>query len=238
VSHPPESPFPSRDGLGPTLGELDLDFLRAASDLAQHQTELSELLSTELGTSPYEYWISARVDAKPPAATLKREYRNYEQAVRIGDWEAFFHGLECDVEHVHDGRFVRIDFGPRIRPIALSGFGVLQYVMCVCEPWRPFPALREWLAERGPPYDSLSGSHRKMTEIWARLADANLVEQADPHLCSRRSEFEVFAPDLGRTVLRLPDASDVTGSDLMLCGRAVLSPLATTLLSEAGQASL
>lgn len=230
-----ESEGPS-DAPWPDLGELELDFVQAAADLSQHQAELSELLTPELGLSPYEYWIRARVDGKPPASTLKHEYRSYEQKVRVGDWKAFFHGLECDVENVRDGRFVRIDFGPHTRPLALSGFGVLQYVMCAREPWTPFPALRQWLARTSPPYDCLSGSHPKMVELWGRLAPAKLFEPADPLICSRQAEFEFFDPEMGRTVTREPEeGTGLTASDLILCGRSVLSPRATAILARAGR---
>jgi hypothetical protein len=221
------------------LGALELDFLQAALDLSHHQAGLSDLLAIELGISPYEYWIRARADGQPPPAALKQRYRDYQQEVRSGDWEAFFHGFECDVQNVKDGRFVRIDFGPSARPLALSGFGVLQYVMCAREPWRPFPVLRGWLAESGPPYHPLSGSHAKMTEIAARLASAKLFEVADPVLWSRRSEFETFDARLGCTVLRVPaSGTGPTASDLVLCGRGVLSPLAAQILAKAGRLDL
>ncbi len=234
MEKPPEPQGSSVGSLLAALSELELDFLRAASDLSRYQAELSELLSLELGMSPHAYWIGACVDGEPLAATLKPEYRSYRQRPRVGDWEPFFHGFECDMENVADGRFVRMDFGPRSRPLALSGFGVLQYVMCAREPWRSFPVLREWLAESGPPYGPLSGSHDKMSGIWSRLVDMSLFDPADAVLWSRRHEFEVFDAEIGRTVVRIPeDGTGPTASDLSLCGRAVLSLYATRVLPEA-----
>jgi hypothetical protein len=84
---------------------------------------------------------------------------------RFDGWVWNFHALECDVWNLDDGRFVRIDFGPRTRRLVITGSGVLQYVMTVCPPWRCFDALREFLARGTAPYDRLSRSLEDVRDL-------------------------------------------------------------------------
>lgn len=83
--------------------------------------------------------------------------------------EVFTSQFGMQLEHLSDGRFLRVDFGPGGCLDTSTGWGVLQFVMASKVPWREFPELRAHLAGKPPPYDELSGSHERMVEIVDKL---------------------------------------------------------------------
>ena len=99
------------------------------------------------------------------------------------DWRHFFHGQECDLKNIRDGRFLRLDFGPNGRYDTFTGYGILQFVMTTKSPWREFAKLKIFLANELAPFNELSGSHHKMCLLDDRLKELGLVEVADRELC-------------------------------------------------------
>jgi hypothetical protein len=81
------------------------------------------------------------------------------------DWRYFFHGLECDLKNVCDGRFLRLDFGPNGRYDTFTGWGILQFIMTTKHPWHEFPELKAFLAAGPEPCNERSGSHHKMAGL-------------------------------------------------------------------------
>src|SRR5688572_2447965 len=122
----------------PALTELEQAFLLAAHDLSVRQEELYPVLAARLGQDPYDFWVG-RLDTPKGGWfrtwRLRRQFRRLESG-RFDRWAWDFHGLECDVWNLDDGRFVRIDFGPSTRRLVITGWGVLQFVMSVRPPWR------------------------------------------------------------------------------------------------------
>lgn len=101
-------------------------------------------------------------------------------------WRYFFHGYECDIENLLDGRFLRIDFGPGGSTETFTGYGVLQFVMTTKSPWADFDRLKRFLAVANAPYNRFSGDHSKISDICDKLFNEGLIEVADKSLI----EFE------------------------------------------------
>jgi hypothetical protein len=174
------------------------------------------------------------LDAKPSEIFYKWMERQFKQTgvFANGEWKHFFHGGECDLTNLVDGRCLRVDFGPHGRLDTFTGFGVLQFVMTSKAPWREFPELRDYLAEKPPPFDRLSGSHARMTALFDELKTAGFVEVADPELCALIERHTVInAP--GQTEIRLPtDLPNTVFFDMLASKRYVLSQSGLQAIAE------
>jgi hypothetical protein len=214
--------------LEPFLTDLERAFLVAARDPAVKQEEFYAWLAAHLGHDPYDFWITRRLSPVPMGWLQRQRLRWLVRRLgggRFERWAWSFHGLECDVWNLDDGRFVRIDFGPSTRRLAITGWGVLQYVMTTRAPWRSFEQLRGFLAAKAPPYDELSGDHGKMSAICDRLEQLDLLVYADPELaalaCDRSTNDAVTAHERDYPM------------DPYLAQRLVLSPRASALVEAA-----
>lgn len=212
---------------------LERAFLQAAQDLSFHQEELYLPFAEAFGLDPYTFWIHR--EGWPTRGPFKRcryhWWRGRKQEGHFDGWRWGFHGLACDLTNEADGRLVRTDFGPSSRRLAMTGWGVLQYVMTAKSPWRPFPALQLHLAEHAPPYDSLSGNHRRMSEICSRLMNLKLLVYADPELVELRDRYTQVDPSTGKRTIGKPPGLTYS-IDVALCSRLVLSEEAHELLEE------
>jgi len=203
--------------------ELELSFLCACGEAVKRQQELVPLLADHLGVLPTEVLYHAVI---PPGC---------EQLGFIAqtEWKYFFHGLECDLKNSQDGRFLRLDFGPNGRFDTFSGWGILQFIMTTKAPWRTFPSLQCFLAEKVPPYNEFSGSHEKMIQITKRLEELNCFEVADPKLCLVVEQSRILQPD-GRELLSLPPELKNNPRclpDALVCGRWILSDYGKQLIA-------
>ena len=155
------------------ITDLEYDFLCACHEAVIRQQELVPLLAKQLGLPPEKVIYDWRMQTG-----------NKQLGTITGtDWRHFFHGQECDLRNVRDGRFLRLDFGPNGRYDTFTGYGILQFVMSTRNPWREFAKLKTFLAQGPAPYSELSGSHQKMVPIVSRLFELCLVEVADRELC-------------------------------------------------------
>jgi hypothetical protein len=83
------------------MESVHLEVLKACEELILKQNEilphLAKVLEVETNEIFYEW-----------------AFRRISQTGNILDnkWRYFFHGFECDIENLSDGRFLRIDFGP------------------------------------------------------------------------------------------------------------------------------
>lgn len=205
------------------LNELEFSFLCACQEAVLRQQELVPLLSDQLGVQPKEVfyrWVM------PPRCKQSGELDGT-------GWHYLFHGMECDLKNMQDGRFLRVEFGPHGRLDTFSGFSVLQFVMTTTAPWRMFPALREFLTEVPPPYNELSGSHENMVALDKRIHELQLVEAADPELCAFVNAHTQIGSD-GSKILQLPPGFNNQANpafyDALVCGRRVLSAAGKRLL--------
>jgi hypothetical protein len=212
---------------------LESAFLSACRALVAAQGELAPLLAETVGVPPGEVFY-AWMERHFPGVHLPQgeEWRLQTGRVRETEWDYFFHGLECDLHHAGDGRHVRIEFGPRGRFDVLSEYAVLQFVMTSRAPWPEFFSLREYLADRPPPYDQFSGSYEKASALWDRLEAQGLLEPAAPDLCSLRHRCTRVQPD-GKRLLVFPDElSEREHLDCLVAYRGVLSEAALRRLGD------
>lgn len=215
----------------------ELDFLRAASDLVLHQTELYPILTRALGTDPYHFWM---IERSTSSTSRWRRWIERRRVDRLSDgttpdglWRWDFHGLECDLVHTGDGRHVRFDFGPSSRHLAITDWGVMQYVMCVKPPWRTFDRLATFLATRPPPWNHLSGDHAKMCQLADRLHQLGLLVPVAPKLGRLVRRFTRIDATSGRRVVEIPKEFTPPGiMDLAVWNRSTLSSRAERYLED------
>lgn len=201
------------------MDDLAFQFLCACREAVVRQNDLLPELSRALGVSPtelYYTWMSQTIEQSGSFCG--------------GEWDYVFHGLECDLSHCSDGRFLRVDFGPHGRTDTFSGWGILQFIMTSRAPRRSFPDLQEHLAEKPPPYHSWSGSHARMRSLMERLETAGFVQAADPELCACVERHTIIEPN-GRRLLNFPeDLPERTVLDALVCYLWVLTPEAVKAL--------
>lgn len=186
--------------------QLEQQFLEAAAELVLRQGELLPRVERALGVDPYAYWIAC--SHGPPKES---------DPETDGEWRWTFHGLDVDIAHERDGRFVRVDLGPRGRRDVFSDYGVGLFVCHTRAPWREFPELRAALAGRdGEP----------KFEVYAALGTALLsrgdFDHADPELAALAQRYTTTDPG-GYSVLAPPEDLQADPLDLALCTRLVLS---------------
>src|SRR5438093_10228457 len=145
------------DQNGRVPGVMPLYFFHACCQVVLRQEELVPALAKVLGVRPDEVFYTWAA-------------RKCEQTGFLDEkWRYFFHGLECDLRNLKDGRFLRIDFGPGGRFDAFTAWGVTQFVMTSKEPWPDFGELRDYLAKGALPYTEHSGSAEKAERLLDRL---------------------------------------------------------------------
>ena len=172
---------------------LKMLFLQAAAELELRQAELLPLVAKALGYDPWEYWMSSgfegprRPGSWDSIVIVTEENRPQEEAkceqsgvTGDGEWRWFFHGCEIDIDHIEDGRRVRVDFGRRDHGIGFSGFGVSQFVARSKPPWNQYPRLRRYLIDWNGWEDNEKAAH-----LCKRLMKAALIRPLDgePPLC-------------------------------------------------------
>lgn len=205
------------------ISKLEWLFLQAGQESILHQQELIKTLA-EMWQVSFETILHQWM--MPPR---RASFGTIEQT----NWQYFFHGLECDFKHTQDGRFVRVEFGPRGRCDIFSGWGVLQFTMTTKSPWGEYPELQNYLAAKEPPFDELSGDHRKMVDLFEGLATKGLVECVAPELDAIKQQYTHIDAE-GRQVTKLPpEYTDFTQPifwDILLSNRWVISVAGKQLL--------
>ncbi len=198
--------------------ELEYSFLCACQEVVKRQQELVPALAHTLQVQPEQVFYHWAV---PPRCSQTGRLAN-------GEWDYFFHGLECNLKNVQDGRFLRVEFGPKGRFDTFSGWSVLQFVMTAQVPWHEFPDLRAFLADGPPPYDELSGSYEKTSLLSDRLERLGFVEAADKNLQRLVEQHTHVEPDGSRVVSLPTEFNDITRYvfwDVQVCQRWILSDL-------------
>ncbi len=197
---------------------LEIGVLEACREVVVRQQQVVPLLAAALGVPTDQVFYTWM-------------FRLSEGPGRIGDsgWSERFHGFECDLRH-SDGRFLRIDFGPKGRLDTFTMWGILQFIMTSAPPWSEFPDLKQYLAEKEPPLNELSGSFSKMCAVWDTLEARGAFEQADPALIAFQARYTAVESD-GLTWIRLPpDTPEEIQMDCCVAHRPILSVLGHQLL--------
>jgi hypothetical protein len=191
---------------------LELGVLEACREVVVRQQELLPLLAQTLKVPEGRVFYTWAFRKCPQRGRLEGT-----------DWVYFFHGLECDLKNLTDGRFLRIDFGPHGRTDTFTAWGVLQFIMTSVPPWPEFPDLREYFAKGPPPFDQFSGSLAKMSPVWDRLEAEGAFEKADPGLVELQAQHTVPGPD-GLLHVRFPPGfSEETAVNCSVASRRCLS---------------
>lgn len=208
--------------------ELDRLVLSAAAELLERQQELLPVVTEALGMDPYDYWIIQQCHPSAPRC----EPRQQSGTTANAEWEWYFHGLECDIKNLRDGRFVRLDFGPRRNRSTFTSWGVMQFVMTSKPPWHLYESLRAFLAEKPPPYDEYSGTDIPVRAALDRLQQQGLVDWADREL-HQISEANRVYDEAGNCVIRLPEElKPDCGCDVFTCTRLIVTSEGIALATE------
>lgn len=207
---------------------LDIMVLSASAELLERQQELLPSVTRALGMAPYDYWITQRYHrSSPQCGPLQQSGKTVD-----AEWKWFFHGLECDIKNMRDGRFVRIDFGPCRNKFAFTSWGVMQFVMTSRPPWHSYEVLQSLLAEAPPPYDEYSGSDHPVRGALDRLHQQGLVGWADPELYEA-VEANSVCDDVGNCRIQLPEHLEPDCScDVFTCRRLVVTSKGNALAIE------
>lgn len=204
------------------INRLEFCFLCACQELVCRQQKLLYEFSKTLNIQPEDIgynWAICR--------------NNQVGMIANTEWRYFFHGLECDLKHCSDGRFLRIDFGPHGRLDTFTGWGVLQFIMTSKAPWQEFPELRAYLAGKSPPFNELSGSYEKMINFLNKLEDLQLIGVADSELCILVEKHTTINAK-GQRVVSLPEGlpERIYWFDSMVCNRLVISELGQQVINN------
>jgi|GEM_PF-1770207 len=200
------------------IDETAIKLLKAGRDLIVRQNELLPYLAKEVKADPKEIlylWANRKLN----------QVGNF-----LNEWSYFFHGLECDIKNVKDGRFVRIDFGPKGDTATFTTWGLLQFVMTSKYPWEDYSALKTILAKEQPPYNQFSGSLERLHSIWQSLEENKLIEVADTNLLNLAEKYS-SVDRLGIKHTNFPpNVSSETIIDCSVANRLKISQLGFELL--------
>jgi hypothetical protein len=201
------------------MDTIELGVLKVCQEVVLRQREMLPLLAAALEGQEDEVFYTWA-------------FRKCQQRGRLesADWVYFFHGLECDVKNLTDGRFLRIDFGPQGRTDTFTAWGVLQFIMTSVPPWREFPQLKGHFAKKPPPFDEFSGSMGKISQVWDRLEALGAFEKADQGLLDLEANYAVRRPDGSRYIRFPPEVSEETTIDCSVAHRPRLSQRGIQLL--------
>jgi hypothetical protein len=190
------------------LSVLQREFLDATISLVCIQREMLARFHQLLGISAYDFWIRR----------LKPE-RVHDDLVDE-EWTYNFHGLELDIQNRHDGRFARLEFGPRGMDDVFSSSSVGIFAVSSRLPWPIFPRLKFFLLENGKYHHA-----RRTGDLFQALMDAGLIEPSDTHLLSLRNQYTRLN-ELSQNVVDIPDElAPAEMLDAFLCDNFVLSSL-------------
>ena len=163
------------------MHKLMIPFLIAGSEMLEKIKNLMPKLAHQIGVPVQElfyFWMSSR-RAKTWEYFIhasKTEMEKYGQGIiENTNWKCFFHGFECDLDHMKDGSHLRIEFGPKGRIDIFSGFAVMEYIMASKPPWPEYKELKEFLV-KPPEYYSASLKDEFASKLTSMLEGKKLKE--------------------------------------------------------------
>lgn len=221
------------------------DFVAAAEELTLRQQELIPRVEARIGFAPYDYWVDrGRLSPRARWRLRLTALLGRHVSPRFGDWREsgvtddgawawMFHGLECDIANRHDGRHVRVDFGPGGRLDTFTGYGVLQFVVATRRPWRTFPSLRAQFAAREGADELRPNAHDRMCELEASARSKGWLEPSAPELANAVERFTRPHPDgFGMSVDLPSELRPRSSIDVALCSRLVVTALGRETIRE------
>jgi len=215
------------------MHKLTIPFLMAASDRIYKVEELVSKLARQLSIPVQElfyFWMSSRSSEIKQRGIIKNT-----------NWGYFFHGLECDIWHTKDERFLFVEFGPNGRIDTFSGFSVSAYVYTSKPPWPEYKELKKFLFGKnfkGPQIDvgrdnfsqpefewppSIDTKQEAIDLLMDELETHNFIEGADPKLYKLRERLTT-TDDKGPIVIDLAKTTtEREAIDAMVCRRWIIS---------------
>jgi hypothetical protein len=200
---------------------IEIEVLDACREVELRQREMLPLLASALAVPEEEVFY----------AWALRECTQRGELSRV-PWLYFFHGLECDLKNLSDGRFLRMDFGPGGRVDTFTAWGVLQFIMTSRSPWVEYPSLKQRFAGAEAPFDQNSGGFHKFCATWDRVERQGCFEPAAPELVELEEKYATVGPDGIRCVsfpTGMPERKQI---DCSVAQRSLLTAHARQLLEK------
>ena len=203
------------------LSTIELELLGACRDVTERQHEMLPALAQMMGVVEEEVFYTWA-------------FRRCRQRWKLDgtDWRVFFHGLECDLENLSDGRLLRLDFGPGGGVNTFTMWGVLQFVMTSTAPWVEYTALKHRFAAVGSPTNGFGGDMAAIDQVWDQLEAKGVFQPADRALMDFQAQWTVIGSDGLRRIHYPPATSETTRMDCSVAHRPTLSPLGLRFLEE------
>lgn len=204
------------------MEDIELQFLQACQEVVARNQELLPLLGKSLGIQKIEdvfySWALRQCKQSGQITTTVWSYR--------------FHGLECDLRNRSDGRYLRIDFGPKGRVDTFSAWGVLQFIMTSAFPWPQFDNLKSYFAKSLPPYNQFSGDFDKIHQIWNQLERNGYFDVADKKLIQLHKNYTYIDNSGLRHIKFPPTISEKIQIDSSVAHRKIISQPGYQILKE------
>jgi hypothetical protein len=194
------------------MEDIELRVLQACQEVVVRNNELFPLLETAVGVKKQEVFYAWALRKCKQRGNLTHT-----------PWSYYFHGLECDLKNLTDGRFLRIEFGPEGRIDTFSGWGVLQFIMTSVPPWSQFNDLKNYFTKSNPPFNQFSGDFDKFSPVWDKLEDKGYFEVADEKLIQLQEHYIHTDSEGIQHVKFPPDISERTQIDSSVAHRKTLS---------------
>lgn len=148
-----------------------IDLLIACYEYCKYQEEMLYTLGKNLEISPKDIFFTWA-------------YRKCRQSGTFKDnWSYFFHGLDCDLKNIADGRFIKLEFGPYGKVGYFTIRGVLQFVINSCFPWPNFSNFKKKMGI------DISILVDKFLIQWYELLEEGIFTVADPSLLMLEEQF-------------------------------------------------
>jgi hypothetical protein len=196
------------------MDRLAWELLEACNEAVVRQNEMLPALAEAIGVPPRQVFYAWALRRCPQRGRLADE-----------SWVFFFHGLECDLTNLEDGRLLRLDFGPGGTTLTFTLWGIRQFILHARAPWREFPELRQLVAS----------DPAAVSRLWDEVCDHGLLEVAAPSLVQRLRDSTTQGADGLAHVLFPPGMSAEEEIDCSVAHRMQLSPLARQMLARAKQ---
>ncbi len=205
------------------MNEIEVGVLEACAAYAACQHEMLPQLAGVLGVEQSQVFYS----------WARRQFKQTGH-LENGDWWYFFHGYECDFRNQRDGRFLRLDFGPKGETGFLDTYGVLRFVLASQPPWPMFPPLITYFAQSRPRLDPSAGDVQKMWHIWSGLEREGYFEHAELGLMNLLSNHTTRKADGLQHIEFPPEITEEVRIDCRVAHRIRLSQKSRDFLAASG----
>lgn len=208
------------------LTPVELSVLAACQDALMEKKKLIAKLANTLCLEPrdiFYHWIGGKL-----------RQHGY---VTGNQWKYFFHGLECDLRHSRDDRFLRIEFGPGGRIDTFTDWGIYQFITSFKDNWPSSPAVAAYFSKNTPFHHVHAteqlDAYQKISFIINRLKSLKLTIPVAPELTKALNGCSVKNQGSTEIIIQLPKhLTDHKYFDTRVCNRLIISPKGWEVLSK------